>query len=165
MKKALASLIILLIFGFLFVWFVQPKTQSINIANAKTNLTNLETWVGHYSFSESTLPNQMRFYTINIYRENSEYFAKINIDGFQSMKRLLAKVSGDTNSIKLVFFQYLSDNMFQSYKTGDVLLILEKKDSKLITTWGKIIPLLIKNYKPGEYLQLDSSSPNNKRIK
>lgn len=170
MKKVLASLITLFIFGFLFVWFVQSKVLSKNIDSFKLYFTkqiqnakvssSLETWVGQYSFSEHFPPNINMFYSISIYKENNNYFAEIDVNGFQTMKRLLAKVSEDTNSIKLEFLKYLPDNMYESYKKGDVSF--KKNGSNLITTWGEIQPILPENKKPGEYFQFDSSNSNSK---
>lgn len=104
------------------------------------------------------LPNQNMFYSIDIYREDGNCYAKIGIDGFQTLVRLLAKVSGDLYSIQLAFLKYLPDNVFEPYKTGDILLGFEKESSKLITNWGEIQPLIIENGKPGEYFRLGSST-------
>lgn len=157
-KRIAVYLVILMICGFLLVNFIQPKIMFKNIdsTNSLANLpmkeaSSLETWVGEYSFSEYAPPDQNMFYSITIYYKDNNYFAKISIDGFQTLERLLAKVSGDVNFIKLKFQEYLPDNVFESYKKGDILISFEKRDSKLITNWGKIQPLLLENYKAGEY--------------
>lgn len=167
-KRIAVCFVILITVGFFVVSFIQSKIQSkntdsvISLANTPEKETSLETWVGEYSFSEYAPPDQNMFYLITIYYEDNNYFAKIGIDGFQRIKRLLAKVSGDTNSIKLEFLKYLPDNRFESYKQGDVLLAFEKRDSKLITYWGEITPLVLANKDAGEYFKLDSSSKDSK---
>lgn len=117
---------------------------------AKETSPSLETWVGDYTFSESAPPDQNMFYEISIYKENDNYYAKINIDGFQTTERLLAKVSGDENSIKLTFYKYLPDNLFEPYSEGETLLRFEKRNSQLYTYWNKIVPMLESNTKSGE---------------
>lgn len=167
-KRIVIYLVILIGTGFLVVNFIQSKISFINtdstisVANPLAKETSLATWVGEYSFSEYAPPDQNMFYSITIYYEDNNYFAKISIDGFQRIKRLLAKVSGDTNSIKLEFLKYLPDNRFESYKQGEVLLSLEKRGSKLITHWGEIQPLVLENEKAGEYFKLDFSSIDSK---
>lgn len=110
----------------------------------------MESWIGNYTFSEYAPPDQNMFYEFSIYKENDNYYAKINIDGFQTIKRLQAKVSGDENSIKLLFYKYLPENQFERYVEGDILLSFEKRNSNLYTEWGKIQPILKSNKKSGE---------------
>lgn len=169
MKSVAVYFAIFITFGFSLIYFIQSKTPSKNIDSTISlasplikEVSTLETWVGEYSFSEYAPPNQNMFYSITIYYEDNNYFAKISIDGFQTLERLLAKVSGDTNSIKLEFLEYLPDNIFEPYKQGEVLLSLEKRNFKLITHWGGIQPLVLKNEKEGEYFKLDSSSIDSK---
>jgi hypothetical protein len=106
---------------------------------------SLDSWVGVYLFSEFAPPDENMFYEISIYKEKSEYFADISIDGFQTFERLQAKVSGDKNSIRLLFCKYLPDNVFEPYVEGDTLLSFDKKNSNIYTTWGKIQPMLKSN--------------------
>lgn len=114
----------------------------------------LATWLGEYSFAEYAPPDQNIFYSLTIYCEGDYFFGRFSIDGFQTMERLLAEVSGDADSIDLKFLRYLPDNVSEIYKEGDILLTLEKTGGKLITTWGKITPLLLDNREPGEYFQV-----------
>lgn len=120
----------------------------------------LATWLGEYSFAEYAPPGQNMFYSLTIYCEGDDFFGQLSIDGFQTMKRLLVKVSGDAGSIDLKFLRYLPDNISGIYKEGDILLTLEKTGGKLITTWGKIKPLLLENQAPGEYFRVDEAAGN-----
>ncbi len=119
---------------------------------------NLDSWIGNYSFSENVPPDQNIFYEISVVKENDKYKAKMSIDGFQTMIRLQADVSGDENSIKLIFDKYLPDNTFELYKKGDILLSFENKDSKVYTTWGEIQPIDDSNEKTGVYFSKGQSN-------
>lgn len=110
----------------------------------------LESWIGDYTFSEFSPPDQNMFYSITIYKEDSNYYADIIIFGFQTLSELRATVLGEENSIKLVFEKYLPDNMYEPYNKGDILLSFEKRNSLLYTTWGKLEPMLKSNVKLGE---------------
>jgi len=74
----------------------------------KAESSYLESWIGDYKFSESVpslngVTNIALFYGISICKENESYFARINVDGYQTLKRLKAKIEGDENSIRLIF--------------------------------------------------------------
>lgn len=127
----------------------------INNKNGNTrNAVSLETWTGDYTFEEYALPDQNMFYSISVYKENASYYAEINIDGFQTMERLKAKVVGNETSIDLLFDSYLPDNMIDAYKDGDHLLSLERTGSKLFTKWVEIEPMLPdNNVTSGEYFE------------
>lgn len=133
----------------------ENNTQTGQISSSNTS-SFLESWTGEYSFSEFCPPNQNMFFSITIYRENSHYLAKISVDGFQTLKRLSANVVGDENSIRLEFLEYLPENIYEIYNKGDILLEFKRENSKLITVWGKIGPLLIENDKPGVYFKKES---------
>lgn len=116
----------------------------------KNSSINLESWIGDYKFSEFAPPDENMFYSISIYKANNEYYAKISIDGFQTIKRMQAKISGDQNSIELIFDKYLPDNRFEPYQAGDLLISFKLENSTLYTIWGKIQPMIKSNNKAGE---------------
>lgn len=105
----------------------------------------IESWVGNYTYSEFIEPDQNMFYSIVIFNENDAYCAEISIDGFQRLERLNAIVQGDGNSIELVFKEYLPDNIMEFYEEGDILLSFKKSDLGIITSWGKIQPIIQAN--------------------
>jgi hypothetical protein len=153
---------IITIFSFLIIIItlliginVLRQGPNANQAKTKMNSIDLESWIGNYSFSECAPPNQNMFYSISVYKENSNYYAKIEIDGFQTLQRLQAIVEGDKNRIKLLFYKYLPDNTFEPYSKGDVLLSFKKNNSKLYTAWRKIEPLLLKNKTENVYFEKD----------
>ena len=115
-----------------------------------SNNANLDEWVGDYEFYEFAPPNINMQYSINIYKENGEYYAKINIDGFQTNRRIKAKVQSKKDSIDLVFDAYLLDSTGEDLNKGDVLLNFKKVNSKILTNWEKIQPMLLKNKVSGK---------------
>ena len=115
----------------------------------------LETWSGSYSFGESGPENSLIVmeYGIKIYKENDVFFATIEIDGFQTMTRIKAKVTGDQKQIVFIFEEYLPDNLYELYNRGDILLGFERSDKGLITHWRKMTPALTEGSSSGEYFK------------
>jgi hypothetical protein len=105
-----------------------------------TPKAKLDSWIGDFKYSEFIPPDINRFYSVFVVKENDEYFADIALDGFQTMERLRAKVTGDEKAIEFKFEKYLPQNVFEPYKVGDTLLRFEKKESSMITYWGAISP-------------------------
>ncbi|MFW6016143.1 MAG: DUF5991 domain-containing protein [bacterium] len=142
-------------------YFGESENTSIDKEDSEKDVTDeetdaLESWVGEYEFSEFAPPDQNKFYEISLYKENSNYYADISIDGFQTIIRLQTKVIGDENSINLVFEKYLPDNLFESYNKGDILLSFEKENSEIYTSWGEIKPMLESNEKSGQvYFEIE----------
>jgi len=121
-------------------------------ADTKEVSSKLESWVGDYGFYEYAPPNQNMVYRISIYNANSSYYAKIEIDGFQTLKRLQANVIGNDHSIKLVFDEYLPGDQHYRllYNKGDILLSFEKTSSNMYTYWWGITPMLKANGESGQ---------------
>ena len=121
------------------------------------NSTGLSSCIGKYSFEESSPDignvNIIQVYEINIYEYNKEIIADINIDGFQTQKRIRSKVVEDNNKLNFTFFSYLSDNDYETYKDGDILLTFEKKDSNIYTIWGEMKPMIHDNNNYGIYFK------------
>lgn len=121
------------------------------------NSTGLSSWIGKYSFEESSPVignvNMIWVYEINIYEYNKEIIADINIDGFQTQKRIRSKVVEDNNKLNFTFFSYLSDNDYETYKDGDILLTFEKKDSNIYTIWVEMKPMIHDNNNYGIYFK------------
>lgn len=127
-------------------------------SNNISDSDKMDSWLGNYSFSENVPPDQNMFYGISIEKEADKYYAKLSIDGFQTMTRLKASISGNENAIEMVFESYLPDNVFEPYEKGDILLKLEEKDSKLYTIWGEITPIVESNLEPGTYFTKEISN-------
>lgn len=152
---------LLLLCVIVFMVYIALKMPFINSDQANTapsqpeeEFSSLKTWIGEYSFSEYAPPNQNMFYLVTIHGERNNVFAQFSIDGFQRSERLTAKVSGDASSVDFEFLHYLPGNTWEPYEKGDILLSFKKSGSKLITSWGKLQPLLLENQEAGEYFQL-----------
>lgn len=130
-----------------------PSSSNENETNSESS--RLESWLGQYTFSEFIPPDQNMYYSISINQENGKYYAQINIDGFQTMQRLKAKVLGDENDIQLIFEDYLPDNVLEPYDKGDILLSLKKENEGLYTFWNKIEPMLDSNKQSDQGFFLD----------
>lgn len=146
----------------------KDKTDKAILGSTNENEVNsgdskLESWLGEYTFSEFVPPDQNMYYSIVINQDNGQYYAQINIDGFQAMQRLKAQVLGDENYIQLIFEEYLPDNLFEPYDKGDILLSLKKENGKMYTVWNKIEPMLDSNKQSGQICflnDLDTDSEN-----
>jgi len=155
-KKLLIIASVTIICFFVIISLVEPKifapfSTITNINSSENN--SLENWIGDYFFSEFNPPFQNMFFSVSIYKENNSFLSKIFIDGYQTLERNLAQVVGDENSIRFEFLDYLPEKMYEPYKKGDILLQFKKENSKIITIWGKIGPLLLENRKPGVYFE------------
>jgi len=86
----------------------------------------------------------------SIYKENEGYYAKIYIDGFQTTRRIKAKVQSNREGVDLVFETYLPDSTGEDLNKGDILLSLIKVDSEIYTNWRGIKPILPENKTSGK---------------
>lgn len=114
-------------------------------------VSSIDSWIGDYIFSEFIEPDINMFYNIVIYKFNDEIYADVSVDGFQRLDRVKASVKGDGDLIELSFLKCLPDNLMEIYEEGDILLLLEKKESGIYTSWGDIQPILLENMKQGIY--------------
>ena len=108
-------------------------------------------WYGDYYFEEFAPPDQNMVYNISITNDESN----VEIDGFQTMARKKAWVVGNANYIEIVFDGYGDDDMFKSdyYIVGQLLLTFTRKGDEIITTWGRLEPILPENNAPGLYFK------------
>lgn len=97
----------------------------------------------------------MRVYKIDIYEDNNELIANINVNGFQIEENILAKVIGDDKNIDLVFSSEISGNSRADvYNNGDIILSFVKDNNEgVITEWRKMQPMIIVNKEPGTYFE------------
>lgn len=132
----------------------------INIKRAKSK----NSWVGAYNYAEFAPPNITISYWITIYEEDGLY-AKIKIDGFQTLRRLKAKVRTHGNEISFEFYDFYVDNRGHSnqgicdYKKGDILLTLVKQDNTYVIEWGALSPTLEQDLTLGQYFEKVSDDP------
>jgi len=125
----------------------------INRPTSKDSLMSF--WIGEYCYEEYLPPNMGMTYLITIYEDDGLY-ARIKIDGFQTIKRLKAKVWSNGEEVMFEFYDYYTDEggnstIPEKYNVGDILLKLKKQDNVLITEWRKIQPMITENEEPGQY--------------
>ena len=113
---------------------------------------NLDNWIGEYKYNEKSTEalagyNMIMMWNLNIYKENNDYYAKIEINGQQTFMVIKAKIDGDDDQIRLCFDKEVDGFGFDEFKDGDVLFQLKKDKGNLVTNWNKLTPLLSENFK------------------
>jgi hypothetical protein len=113
---------------------------------------NLDNWIGEYKYNEKSTEalagyNMIMMWNLNIYKENNDYYAKIEINGQQTFMVIKAKIDGDDDQIRFCFDKEVDGFGFDEFKEGDVLFQLKRDKSNLVTNWNKLTPLLSENFK------------------
>ena len=114
------------------------ELQEINNVMAKT-----AKWVGTYEYGEFAPSdfgsNQTWVYNLEIYKEENQLKARLDIDGFQALIRIQAITRENNGNLDIIFDSYLPKSMYTPHKKGDVLFSLEKvleENYKII--WNKL---------------------------
>ena len=148
-------IVMLLVFGILYI----TKTISFttNKENNKENniINNSKQITGNYEFYEFAEPNQNMTYTLQISKDNTVI---LNIDGFQTMKRIKARAEQKENKYNIIYQENLNNNQNESYKEGEILFTLYYENEKLYTKWEKLQPMLEKNKEAGIYFKLKENA-------
>lgn len=133
---------------------VQPNTQSNT-----TKDIGKKWWIGRYAFDESAKNvsgegAQSWSYILDIKPLDDEnLIASLQIDGFQTMTRLEAKVNATAMDIEFIFDKYGKDNMFENYKKGDRLFsMMRNTDYVVMTNWDKLKPNVPANQEGGKVM-------------
>ena len=111
---------------------------------------NLDSWVGIYDFFEFSPglygSNQMVGYELVVFPNTGHgYFAYLSMNGWMTHKRVLARVEGDRNEIRLVLESrvFLWDEPpIVRLDEEEVLLTFRMCGDEMLTEWGTIIPML-----------------------
>jgi hypothetical protein len=89
--------------------------------------SDVSSWIGEYTYTETSETDGKITYEIKI----------VDINGNQLSERLKAEVSGYEEWVSLVFKEYITEpTNNKKYKEDDVLVGLQRKNSKLYTRWG-----------------------------
>lgn len=107
---------------------------------------DLDGWIGEYTFSEyyenGDLAPQFWDYDIDIYKENGQYYADVEVNGHMVGINVKAQVYGDEEWISLVLMEYNPDHIMGiSEMENNVILSLRKEEENLYTYWGILTPL------------------------
>ena len=133
---------------------VQPNTQSNT-----TKDIGKKWWIGRYTFNESAKNvsgegAQSWSYILDVKPLDDEnMIASLQVDGFQTMTRLEAKVNATAMDIEFIFDKYGKDNMFEKFKKGDRLFaMMRNTDNVVMTLWDKLQPNVITNQESGKVM-------------
>ena len=133
---------------------VQPNTQSNT-----TKDIGKKWWIGRYTFNESAKNvsgegAQSWSYILDVKPLDDEnMIASLQVDGFQTMTRLEAKVNATAMDIEFIFFFFFKDNMFEKFKKGDRLFaMMRNTDNVVMTLWDKLQPNVVTNQESGKVM-------------
>ena len=126
--------------------------QSQEIYLHETDTTQLSSWEGCYEYYEFIEPNINMQYHVDIYQNDSSYYADVEILGFQTDKKLLCTVVGDENRINIIYAETAKPEMYNAFKPGDILLAFQHNDTGLETEWIGLTPLQL-NVNANDYFK------------
>ena len=110
----------------------------------------LNDWLGSYEYYEFTEPNINFSIEVDVFLEDSKYYAEIEILGFQIWQTMTANVVGNENKIEFRFMEETSSGYPIKLQKGEVLFTFKKSGDKIITDWGAVEPYTIENQNDGE---------------
>jgi hypothetical protein len=116
-------------------------------------------WAGQWEFAEcwphlDKVTHNCIEYRMNIRRVGDGYLVDIDMDGFQTIRRLSGEGLVSRNSLEIIFRAVREEDLWSSFNPGDLLLRLKKQRGKVMTEWQGIEPELEKHQKPGVYFRL-----------
>jgi hypothetical protein len=171
--KTIKFLTIILISAVLFSCGKKDETPKVENQNSTQNLqqkseppvqNNVDNngkkwWIGQYVFEESAKNvtgkgAQTWNYVVDVKQfDANTLVATIQVDGFQTMQRLEAKVNATAYDIEFIFDKYGKDNMFEPYKKGDRLFsMMRNTQDEIMTVWDKLKPNVINNQESGKIM-------------
>jgi hypothetical protein len=114
-----------------------------------TSTTNLNTWIGKYSYDEEPIKaiagySMTMAWTLSIDKKNDSCQGILEVNGQQTYFKLLADISGDRDSIALTYNK-LIDGAGENLKRGDTLFCLLKIGNEIKTKWVSLEPRLADN--------------------
>lgn len=116
-------------------------------------------WTGAYQFSEDggrTVGGTAIFvaHDLKIVRTDDGLVAYLESSGYQTSRDLVARAAPQGDRLLLYFESYGENNVFETYREGDLLLTLERRKIKgkpvILTFWNKFLPIVPKNEKSGQ---------------
>jgi hypothetical protein len=116
-------------------------------------------WLGSYSFDEDGGKNAggttiFISHQIDVSESDDGLIAAIQSNGYQTSKDLICTTKIDGSKLLIYFDSYGENNVLEPYEKGDLLLTLERRETKgkteILTFWGKFQPVIPKNEKNGK---------------
>lgn len=116
------------------------------IEDSETIENDMESWIGKYQFDEcfdrDDAPPMFMTYEIEIYKENEQYYADIEVNGHMTGINLRAKLYGNEKWISLVIEEYYPEHIIGcSNMENNVFLSFRKQGEDIYTYWGIMTPL------------------------
>ncbi len=110
------------------------------------NNAALDSWIGTYDYSEfkdKSIINQI--IEVEVFEENNEYKAYIRIIKANDTTELVAKASGNQDTIDFSFEEIIFSDSDVNFETGEVLFSLNKVNGKFEAVWGSVSNTLPNN--------------------
>lgn len=123
-------------------------------------------WIGTYTFDEDggkTAGGTTIFisHELDVMKADDGLIATLQSNGYQTSTDLNCKAKVEGSKVMIYFDSYGEDNVFESYKPGELLLTLEKRTAKgkteLLTFWGNFQPVLPEKPKTGKVFFVKST--------
>jgi hypothetical protein len=110
---------------------------------------SLDSWVGNYNYVEEPIKaiagyHMTMMWAFSINKVNDSYQGVLEVNGQQTFIKILADISGDTNSIALTYHKVM-DGSDENLKKGDTLFLLFRNEDKIKTKWMALEPRLAEN--------------------
>lgn len=154
MKKAkISAVIVVLIFIIKLIcistsnteeYMSLPKEHTSDIISESdltsagyTDDSDLNDWLGYYTYYKYYEPDINICIDIFIYEEDNRYYAYIECNGFQLLDRLTAEVQKEGNEIHMYF---LESALPVNFKRGDLLFSLKNEGNEILTKWENMLP-------------------------
>ena len=107
---------------------------------------NLDSWIGNYEYEEEPIKANAGYamameWSLSIEKQNDSCNGIVEINGQQTYIKVLAGISGDSNSIAVTYESFIDGNIEQ-FRKHDTLFVLSKKAGKLTTQWKRFEPRL-----------------------
>lgn len=129
---------------------IKDRLAGINAASESDSAADdMDSWLGKYSFVDAFPHNSGELnYVIGlemtIYKQDGDYYAQINGDGWFLETRTSARVAGNQDSVDITFLETLPgdslyENNIQRYEYGEELLHLKRlENGEIRTEWGAL---------------------------
>lgn len=117
-----------------------------------------QSWAGTYFFEEDGGKNFggtriIVSHELTVLEADGGYYVTLKSNGYQTSRDLICNARAEGNKLFIYFASYGEENIFEMFKSGDLLLTLERKSSpagqQILTFWGKFLPVIPKNEKSG----------------
>ena len=107
---------------------------------------NPDSWIGNYNFEEEPIKaiadyNMAMLWTLSINKVKDKYQGVLEVNGQQTLIKLLTDISGDSNSIAITF-NSLIEGTDEHLTRGDTLFVLSHIANKIETNWSVLEPRL-----------------------